>query len=309
MTTDAVIDLSVVIPCRGHAGLLAGLLGELARQRTERRFEVLVVDSAVDDAVATAAEATGARVVRGVQGLLPGEARDLGASRAQGRMLAFIDADCQPWPTWLEAAATALERGARLAGGPVGDLLPRHPVAVADNLLQFADLPATRPAGPIHMMPSCNLAIGAEDYAILGGFRHVDAVPTGEDVALCARAEARWPGAIRFAPAMGVRHMGRTTIPSFVRHHRDFGYARGRLRLLLTERQARLGRMGILFPAIVARRIVFILGRVARYRPMRLPATLLLLPLLTLGIVAWTMGFRRGLADAARAHPVPVAAT
>ena len=140
-------------------------------------------------------------MVRGAHGLLPGEARDLGASRAQGRMLAFIDADCQPWPIWLEAAATALEQGARLAGGPVGGLLPWHPVTLADILLQFADLPSTRPSGPIHMLPSCNLAIGPEDYAILGGFRHLHAIPASKDVALCTRAEARWPGRIWFAPA------------------------------------------------------------------------------------------------------------
>lgn len=287
--------------------MLSRLLGDLARQRTDRRFEVLVIDSAIDDAVESAAEAGGAWLVRGTPGLLPGQARDLGASRARGRVLAFIDADCRPDEAWLESAATALSDGVRLVGGPVADLYPWHPVALADNLLQFADLPRTRPAGPIHMLPACNLALRAEDYGTLGGFKHVLGVATGEDVALCERAEARWPGSIRFAPKMAVRHAGRTTIFGFLRHHRAFGYSRGRLRLLLSERQARLGRLSILLPAVVLRRVMYVLGRVRCHRPAELPVTLLLLPLLVLGAAAWTAGFRRGLADAARLDPAPAA--
>ena len=283
--------------------MLHGLLGDLARQRTDRRFEVIVVDAGLDDRVQTAVERSRAHLVRGMAGLLPGQARDLGASRARGGVLAFIDADCRPDEAWLEAAAAALGEGVRLVGGPVADLLPWHPVAVADNLLQFADLPRTRPAGPIHMLPACNLALRIEDYGTLGGFLHVEGIATGEDVALCERAEARWPGAIRFDPSMAVRHMGRTTMAGFLRHHLDFGYSRGRLRLLLSERQARLGRLAVLFPAVVLRRVLFVLGRVARHRPARLPAMLLLLPLLIAGIAAWTVGFRRGLADAADLAP------
>ena len=88
-----------------------------------------------------------------------------------------------------------------------------------------------------------------------------------------------------------------------LRHHPDFGYSRGRLRLLLSERQARLAAAGRPVPGGRPPPGAFVLGRVVRYRPARLPATLLLLlPLLFLGIAAWTVGFRRGLAAAPPGH-------
>ncbi len=303
---DAPVEISVVVPCRGHAAALAGLLVDLAGQMTDRRFEIIVVDAAADDAVLAAADVGGARVVRSDIALLPGEARDLGATHAHGTVLAFIDADCRPDEGWVEAAAAALVPGVRLVGGPVSDLRPLHLVARADNLLQFADLPRTRPAGRIHMLPACNVALKATDYRALGGFKHAQAVATGEDAAFCERAEERWPGAIRFEPPMAVRHAGRTSFLGFLHHHHAFGYSRGRLRLLLSDRQARLGQMGILFPVVVFRRTAFVLGCVLRYRPKALPAALILVPLIVPGIVAWTVGFRRGLADGGREEPVPI---
>ena len=230
-----------------------------------------MADAGPDEAVRAAAKAGGAVVVRGETGLLPGQARDLGVSRARGGVIAFIDADCRPDATWLDAAASALGGEARVVGGPVDDLWPWHPIAAADNLLQFADLPRTRPAGPIHMLPSCNLALRVEDFHALGGFQHSEGIATGEDVAFCERVAARWPGAIRFEPAMAVRHAGRTTIGGLVRHHYRFGYSRGRLRLLLSERLARLAGLPVLFPAVVLRRLAFVFGRVLRYRPARPP--------------------------------------
>lgn len=295
------IEASVIVPCRGHAAYLPDLLDDLARQQIRCRYEVLVVNAGSECLIARLAAEHGADTVGGTSVLLPGQARDLGARSAQGDILAFIDADCRPDPGWLAAAVAGLRAGARVVGGPVGDLRPWHPIAVADNLLQFADLSRSRPAGPIHMQPSCNLAVRATDYAVVGGFRHFAAIPTGEDVAFCERASRLWPDGIRFEPAMIVRHAGRTTLSDMIAHHFRFGYARGRLRLLLSERQARLAGMPLATPAIVLRRLGYVLERVARHRPARLLVVLALTPLLLVGILAWTAGFRRGLAEAAGA--------
>ena len=128
---------------------------------------------------------------------------------------------------------------------------------------------------------------------------HREGLPSGEDVDFCERATALWPDAIRFVPAMAIRHAGRRTIPAMMRHHHAFGLSRGRLRLLLSERQARLARPLVMAPAVVLRRLSYIVGRAARFSPARLPATLLISPLLLLGATAWTIGFRRGLAESA----------
>jgi hypothetical protein len=58
------IEVSVVVPCRGHADSLAELLDDLAHQRTVCRFEVLVADAGPDEAVRAVAESRGAMTVR-----------------------------------------------------------------------------------------------------------------------------------------------------------------------------------------------------------------------------------------------------
>lgn len=309
------VEVSVVIPCRGHADQLGGCLGGLAVQRTGRSYEVIVVDSAGDDAVArAAARVPGVRLMRSADGLLPGDARNLGSTQAAGAVLAFIDADCVPAPDWIEALWRGLVPGVRLVGGPVGDLWPWHPVARIDNLLQFAELQAGRPGGPAHLFAGCNLAVRRDDFARIGGFRHTGPEAAGEDVSFCLRATELWPGALRFVPAMRIRHAGRRGFAAFLRHHHSFGRVRGAGRLLLKPAHARLGRLIVLVPAVVARRLLYILARVARWRPTALPLTLGLMPLLVAGLTAWALGFREGLRQGAsvpgvagRASPPPVA--
>jgi len=302
VATSGPVAVSVIIPCRGQAELLGGCLRGLGAQGTGRRFEVIVIDSAADEAVArTVAGVPDVRLVRGADELLPGEARNLGAAHASGDVLAFIDADCLPAPGWIEALWQGLAGGARLVGGPVDDLWPWHPVARIDNLLQFADLAPGRPAGPTHLIPSCNLALRHADFDRIGGFRHAGREPAGEDVDLCLRAAGLWPGALRFVPAMRIRHAGRRDLRAFLRHHWSFGHARGRGRLLLTPGHARLGRRASLIPAVVARRLLYIGSGVARWRPSALPVMLGLMPLIIAGLVAWALGLRRGLRRAGRA--------
>ncbi|MFD0982807.1 glycosyltransferase family 2 protein [Tropicimonas aquimaris] len=295
--------VSVVIPCKGGAEGLALLLQDFTAQDFPHAFEVIVVDAWADDAIRDTALAHGAWPVREGTGHLPGAARNLGAHHARGEILAFVDADCRVDPGWLTAAVRTLDGGALIATGPVADLAPLHPVARADNLLQFADLPRERKPGVLHMAPSCNFALRAEDFDRLGGFRHREGLSTGEDVDFCQRATALFPDAIRFEPRMAIRHAGRRTIPAMIRHHHAFGHSRGQLRLLLTDRQARLGRMAVMAPAVVLRRLSYITGRVVRLAPGKLPATLLISPLLLIGAVAWTAGFRRGLNEGAPSTP------
>ncbi|MEM9911249.1 MAG: glycosyltransferase [Pseudomonadota bacterium] len=286
-----------MIPCKGTPESLRTLLADLNAQKLEDLFEIIVVDAWSDDDIRQEAEAAGARVVRRGTGNLPGQARNLGAAGAAGEIVAFVDADCRVDPDWLPSAIKALDNGARLVAGPVEDVDPWHLVASADNLLQFADLPRNRPAGRMHMAPSCNLAIGKADFERLQGFRHAGGLATGEDVDFCQRAIEIWPDGIWFCPGMSIRHSGRRKVTDMIRHHHAFGYSRGRLKLLLSERQTRLASKAILAPAIVLRRLIYIFGRVIRLNPAKLPKTLLVSPFLIIGAVGWTAGFRRGLIE------------
>jgi glycosyltransferase involved in cell wall biosynthesis len=286
--------LSVVIPCYRHAEELGRCLKALAAQDCRLPAEVIVVDSAGDEAVAAAAVAAGVRLITSSERLLPGQARNWGAAHARGDILVFLDADCVPEPDWLGAAYDAVIAGARLAGGPVLNGRPVHPIAVSDNLLQFADFPPSRPNGSARYFPGCNLAIRREDFETVEGFPAIT-LPSGEDTSFCAAVLARWPGGLRFTRRMRVRHSGRTAFATFLEHQSTFGYCRSALDLHLAPWHRRWGRAPGMGLAITAKRLIYILGRGLQWDRAQLARTLVLLPIVLPGLVAWTAGFRRGL--------------
>jgi glycosyltransferase involved in cell wall biosynthesis len=285
--------ISVIIPCRGHAHLLRGCLEALGRQEISAPYEVIVVDSASDPEVADAVgDYPAVRLIRSEAGLGPGSARNLGSTHASGWLLAFTDADCEPAPGWLQAALGASESEGRMVGGPVLDARPRHPVSVADNLLQFAEFRSGRSNGRATHFPSCNLAIRRTDFETLGRFPEEG---LGEDIVLCRRMHERRPEALVFVPKMAVRHLGRTGFPEMLRHHHTLGYWRGRLHLRIGRLQERLGAFRLMIPPFALWRFIYICRRTVSWDPRGLPRLVLLSPMLLAGLVAWAMGFRQGI--------------
>lgn len=108
-TAPALPSITVVIPHLNQPDALARCLAALAGGTIEPA-EVIVVDNG---SVRLPKEIVNdypwvSLIKQTIPG--PGPARNLGATRAQGAVLAFLDADCQPDPHWLERAAQRLQR-------------------------------------------------------------------------------------------------------------------------------------------------------------------------------------------------------
>lgn len=292
-------EISVVIPCKGHADVLGDCLEAVAHQETIASYEVIVVDSADDDRVADVVDLAGekARLVRSARDLSPAGARNLGVRHARGSKLAFTDADCLPASDWLEAARRGLGSGARLVGGPVLDANPRRPVAVCDNLLQFCHFSARRPSGTAEHFPSCNISLRRADFAALGGF-HDTSCRAGEDVFLSSAACSRWPNGLQFVPEMRVAHRGRSRFRDYLRHQYVLAYARGSLNLHLKPIHRRLGRHVVFVPAVAFKRWSYLAEGIVRWRRLAMSRFAVLTPVIVPGLVASAVGFRRGLLDA-----------
>jgi glycosyltransferase involved in cell wall biosynthesis len=195
------IDATVIIPARDAAEHVAAALAALREQVTDRTFEVLVVDDGSMDDTATVAEAGGSnvRVLRG-GGEGPAAARNLGAREAQGRVLAFTDADCVPTPAWLEAGLAAVDAGADLVQGRVlpPDGVERGPW---DRLIWVE-----REYG---LYETANLLVKRELFERLNGFESIlqpsSGKELGEDVWLGWRAR-RAGATTAFAPEALVHH-------------------------------------------------------------------------------------------------------
>lgn len=101
--------VTVIIPVHDDAERLVRCLAALRAQTYPGPVEIVVVDNASRQDVATALPAE--PPVRLVHEPRPGSyrARNAGVAVATGELLAFTDADCRPAPRWLERAVERLD--------------------------------------------------------------------------------------------------------------------------------------------------------------------------------------------------------
>ncbi len=127
------IEVSVVVPTRHRADLLARCLGALLDQDFDpAAYEVVVADDGADEETrATVEQLSAATCVPLRYVTVPGPshgpaaARNAGWRAARGRILAFTDDDCVPARSWLRAGLDAFLDGVEGAWGqiivPLGD--------------------------------------------------------------------------------------------------------------------------------------------------------------------------------------------
>lgn len=132
---EITLDVSIVIPAYKRSALLHKAVNSaLAQDMAQERFEVIVVDSSPDQENARLVEnlmrenPTAQLRLERKTAEGPGPSRLLGAHRARGGIIAFLDSDCQATPGWLAAglagfsANTGIVQGRTLPvpGQPIG---------------------------------------------------------------------------------------------------------------------------------------------------------------------------------------------
>lgn len=235
--------VSVIVPTRDRPAQLARCLDALARlEYPHERYEVIVVDDGSDPPVAAPALAGPSVVIVQESGAGPAHARNAGAARARGELLAFTDDDCRPDAGWLAAFARVADASGRLVlGGETRNGLAENPFAAATQLLR-EHLHGADPSGqPVcGFFPSNNLAVSAVAFHAAGGFDPTFRLAAGEDRDLCARlVEAG--NALRYVPEAVVEHWHALSLRSFVRQHLNYG--RGSRQFRRTARQRRGARV------------------------------------------------------------------
>ena len=102
------MDISVIIPVFNGGDTIERCINALKRQRTERAFEIIMVDDGSTDGSLQKITGRNIRVFKQAnQG--PAAARNLGVEKSRGQIVLFTDADCEPLNNWIEEMVRPLE--------------------------------------------------------------------------------------------------------------------------------------------------------------------------------------------------------
>lgn len=162
------MTVSVIVPVYNNARGLARCLESLARLQ-DPDFEIIVVDDGSAERYDGVCAKYGARLARLATNAGAGVARNEGARRARGKILAFIDSDCAAPPDWLARIRAAMVDDEVVAvAGTFGASLGRNFFA----LLRFweARYYHVRERALVNSFVTANFAIRTTVFEKAGGF-------------------------------------------------------------------------------------------------------------------------------------------
>lgn len=214
--------VSVIIPCLDEERVIGRCLDSLVSQDFSKdAFEVIVVDNGSTDGtlgiVRSYLAALNLTILSKAGAKISG-LRNLGAASAKGEMLAFLDSDCLPPPTWLSRAAALLSTDdCGVIGGYY--FVPADSSWVARAW--WDDRASRKKQGKVSYIPSSDLLVSRSNFAKIGGFD--ETLETNEDCEFSQRA-SRAGFTIMAFPELGVTHLGSPqTLRAFYRRERWHG--------------------------------------------------------------------------------------
>ncbi|WP_408630082.1 glycosyltransferase family 2 protein [Actinomycetospora lemnae] len=154
--------MSVIVPTYNRKAALKACLRSLDEQTVAATFEVVVVDDGSTDGTVASLVGYESRFelyVIAAEHLGPSNARNLGISKARGRILAFTEDDVVVGPEWLERSLRYIDSGADVVDG-------RTVYVGTDRSVRRFEDDATRPPAFI----PCNLVLRRQVYDAVGGY-------------------------------------------------------------------------------------------------------------------------------------------
>jgi glycosyltransferase involved in cell wall biosynthesis len=250
---DAPPAVSVLIATLNGARTLPNALGALDLQRDPPAFEVIVVDDGSEDSSTAIARSFGAQTITLERNQGHGHALNVGIRTARGDVIAMMDDDCVPPPSWLGDLATAwssAEPSVTIIGGSVvpleTDTLNRRYVAFREPLVPqeagldehvslagrmrfaFFPPPPRDERRPVYFVVGANMSIRRSAALEVGGFDETPSI-AGEEEGIARKLRAVYGSeTVQFVPSLVMRHDFAKSLRDTFRRSRTYGRAYGR---------------------------------------------------------------------------------
>ena len=219
---------SIIIPTCDRPRQMIVCLKALAQlDYPRKRFEVIVVDDGSEKPL----QGVVAPFLKRFDLILltqpnagAAAARNTGAVRAKGKLLAFTDDDCAPSPNWLQKLAVAFDLLPDcIIGGRVLNAIPSNQYSATSQLMHEAVYSYfNAKPNQAKFLATNNLALPADRFRTIGGFDTT--FFRAEDNELCNRWLQHGYRMI-YAPELVVYHAHALTFRSFWMQHFNYGRA------------------------------------------------------------------------------------
>ncbi len=215
--------VSVVLAVRDGEPTIGAQLEALLRQRTDREWELVVVDNGSQDLTVRVVKAelsrfASARLIDGSNGIGAGFARNCGADVAVGETILFCDADDEVDELWLENLADGVDRH-EFVGGALDRRRLHTGHSRGPGVPTTRDLHRTADGQPFAV--GANIGVNRRLFRRLDGF-DASFVGGNEDADLAIRAAAI--GHVpQFCPEAIVHYRERSTRRASFKQYRRYG--------------------------------------------------------------------------------------
>lgn len=290
--------ITVVIPSYNSEATIDRCLQSLKMQSFTGRYEIILVDSSTDRTpeIVTGrhSDVTFTHLKEKTD---PGTARNLGASRAQGDVIAFIDSDCVATTEWLERISESYCSGISAVGGAVrngnqeGDL-----IALAGYIAEFREFIPGQPKREVRHIPTCNISYRKEIFESFGGFNK-EYYPQ-EDLVFNYRLHAAGEKII-FDPSIQVYHHHRSKWKEYTGHQLRIGNITSRILKKIPLHGSTIARNKAfaipLVPLLPLVKFVRTVDTFMRYEPSSICRKPQVLGIFAIGLIYWAVGFTQGI--------------
>ncbi|MGR3319835.1 MAG: glycosyltransferase [Candidatus Anammoxibacter sp.] len=279
--------LSVIISSYNAEATITACLDSLMSQTTGKDFEIIVVDSSKDGTVVLIEERfPEVGLYKFSERKFCGDARNFGISVAKGEIIAFIDADCTAERNWVDEILKAHESSYPAIGGAIANGNPDSHIGWAAYFCEFSQWMPDIYTKYLKDIAGANMSYKRKIFEKFGWFI---------EGTYCSDTEFHWRlerngYRLQFVPSILVSHYSIEDFSILMRHEYDHGKSFAQVRIRNQNFSNLLRFTYVIFFFLIPLRLFLKIGLNNLKDRIYLLHFLKSLPLLTLGLISWSLG-------------------